>query len=344
MAIKIIQNMSTATISTHNGSVLSQAHNMRIPSLAKKEAHIDPNRPHESWVNKSLAEVYEREFGASVRAYNARQKRNDRKIENYLEKIKSDKSKHACYEMIVGVYHQSGQELTEQECKSILKEYAEGWQKRNPNLALVGVYYHADEQGKQPHLHIDYVPVAHGYKRGMDIQNSLSKALREQGFDTTVKHAHGKPSITPQIAWEKAENQTLEDICLWHGITVKHPQQGKNIKHLHTEIYKATKELEGVQEAFNASLKRLKDIEVKLSTLRDKKNEYEANIASQGCILKEQQQQLKRIKECIAEVIREATQGIDNAVEIGKTELIEQVRERAEKEIEMLQDEFEIEL
>jgi hypothetical protein len=34
-----------------------------------------------------------------------------------------------------------------------------------------------------PHLHLDYVPVAHGYSRGLDTRNSLDKALKEQGIE-----------------------------------------------------------------------------------------------------------------------------------------------------------------
>lgn len=48
--------------------------------------------------------------------------------------------------------------------KKILKDYVQDWKRRNPNLEMIGAYYHNDEQGKQPHVHIDYVPVAHGYK------------------------------------------------------------------------------------------------------------------------------------------------------------------------------------
>lgn len=54
------------------------------------------------------------------------------------------------YEEIAGVYQQSGPPLTEAEKRDMLKEYAEGWQERNPKMALVGIYYHADEEGKDP--------------------------------------------------------------------------------------------------------------------------------------------------------------------------------------------------
>ena len=52
-------------------------------------------------------------------------------------------------------------------------KYVEGFEERNPNLKLIGAYIHMDEAS--PHLHLDYVPVAHGYSRGLETRNSLTK-------------------------------------------------------------------------------------------------------------------------------------------------------------------------
>ena len=48
------------------------------------------------------------------------------------------------------------------------------------------------------------IPVAHGYKKGMETQTGLAKALNEMGFYT-----HGSNN-TAQMQWEKAENDVLE--------------------------------------------------------------------------------------------------------------------------------------
>ena len=62
----------------------------------------------------------------------------------------------------------------------ILEQYAKTFQERNPNLYLFNCVMHLDEA--TPHLHIDYIPVAHGYKTGMETRNSLTKALQQMGF------------------------------------------------------------------------------------------------------------------------------------------------------------------
>ena len=37
-----------------------------------------------------------------------------------------------------------------------------------------------------PHLHLDYSPIAHGYKSGLGTRNSLTKALQEMGIESAL--------------------------------------------------------------------------------------------------------------------------------------------------------------
>ena len=94
--------------------------------------------------------------------------------------------------MIIGVY---GKEVDDDTGKQIMRDFVDSWKERNPNLDMIGAYYHADEQGKNPHVHIDYIPVAHGYRRGLDTQNGLVKALGEMGIQKNGRS-------TAQIQWE----------------------------------------------------------------------------------------------------------------------------------------------
>lgn len=66
----------------------------------------------------------------------------------------------------------------------ILEQYAKTFQERNSNLYLFNCVMHLDEA--TPHLHIDYIPVANGYKTGMKTRNSLTKALQQMGFAKAV--------------------------------------------------------------------------------------------------------------------------------------------------------------
>ena len=123
--------------------------------------------------------------------------------------------------------------------REILKEFVDGWSERNPNLELIGAYYHADEEGV-PHVHCDYVPVAHGYKRGMETQTGLVKALGEMGFEK-------KGKATAQIQWQARENKHLEELCLERGIDVLHPERDAK-QHLDTREYKQRQRIDMMDE------------------------------------------------------------------------------------------------
>lgn len=220
-----------ATLSTHNGSAVRQAHNKREKKCVEKEPHIREDGKHEIWHHESLKDAYERIFGDAVARYNAKQTRADRQIKDYLADVRSDDRRHDAYEMIIGVY---GENVSDQDGYDIMREFVDTWSDRNPNLEMIGAYYHADEQGKNPHVHIDYVPVAHGYQRGMDTQNGLVKAFGEMGL-----HKSGRE--TAQIKWERRENAYLENLCLERGLKIEHPQSGQeNVKHMQTMEYKAS--------------------------------------------------------------------------------------------------------
>ncbi len=49
-------------------------------------------------------------------------------------------------------------------------------------IEIVGLYIHDDEIQKGIHAHVDYVPVAHNYRRGLSMQPGLNNALTEMGL------------------------------------------------------------------------------------------------------------------------------------------------------------------
>lgn len=140
--------------------------------------------------------------------------------------------------MICGVYEDN---ITPELSHDILYDYAKNFQKRHPNLKVTGIYFHADEEGKTPHIHIDYFPVAK-MKRGMALQNSLVKALEQEGFMSGEKY-----NDTAQIKFEHSENSILENICNKYGFEVEHPQANMKVEHLDTAVYKKKKEIESLE-------------------------------------------------------------------------------------------------
>lgn len=245
------------TIATHNGSNVAYEHNIRNVKVVSKEEHIDIEGEHENWIDEKVRDAYQRIFGEAVERYNAKQKRADRKITSYYNDVCKDAKRHPVYEMIIGVYgkDENGFPIcSKEEGKAIMREFVDEWKQRNPHLELIGAYYHADELG-EPHVHLDYIPVAQGYIRGLDTQCGLVKALEQQGL---VKE--GKE--TAQIKWQRQENKALEEICKTHGLTVDHPRI-EGMKHRETELYKAEQDISTAIDNYNDMAKEIGKLEQK---------------------------------------------------------------------------------
>ena len=244
--------MSNCTITFHLGTTLSQGHNVRDPKITAKEPHIDPNGSHETLIHEDVEDAYKRLFDDALQEYNNKQKKPCRRIASYYEHIKASKEHHTCYEAIVGVYGKDeyGKESTSAiertECARMLKEYLKQFQAQNPQLHVIGAYIHADEEGKYPHMHLDFIPVAMGNKNGLSKKVSLKGALQQQFKSNNFKY-----SATAQEAWCEIQRKNLQELAQANGHTVLTGVSGGR-KHVHTNLYKA--EMSTVKKQVDAKL------------------------------------------------------------------------------------------
>ena len=176
------------------------------------------------YIQEPLKDAYEKCFGQALRDYNAAQKRKDRKKDDYLKEIENSGNKEkAFYENIVQIGKKTDTPVTDEngelteEAKAaieVLERYAKTFQERNPNLYLFNCVMHLDEA--TPHLHIDYIPVAHGYKNGMKTRNSLTKAFQQMGFAKAVSRKQNET-----VAWQEREREYLTELCREQGIEIE---------------------------------------------------------------------------------------------------------------------------
>lgn len=143
--------------------------------------NADPQRKDKNivLVREELQKVYHELFDESVIKYNDTQKRNDRKIKNYFDKIYRSKKEKPFYEFIIQIGNQNEQP-SEKKCEAILKEFNDMLIKDYPSLRVFNSVIHMDES--TPHLHIDFVPVGDGYKKGMEKRVSFKRVLKNLGL------------------------------------------------------------------------------------------------------------------------------------------------------------------
>ncbi|WP_306419030.1 plasmid recombination protein [Simplicispira lacusdiani] len=261
-------------------------HNNRTMSEKEKEqnSHIDYSRSDENkyLVQKDLKKLYREEFGEVLENYNAKQKRNDRKIDDYYKHIQSSKKTSLQQEMIIQVGDKddfsSKQDF--EKANEILEEWLLGFEKRNPNLKIYNAVIHNDEAS--PHMHLNFVPVASGYKRGLEKQVSFDRAITQQDpkLDKT----------RPFDDWREKEVKILEEMLKERGIerklvgsnNYKDVNEYKEKKDLEKEILSLENQLFEKKNELLEMSERLPG-EIKIKAEREKKTE----VVNKGFLKKE---------------------------------------------------------
>ena len=229
-------------------------HNAR--AFSAKNVDKERSRDNVEFCHSDIKEVYHNLFDEALERYNAKQKRSDRKIDDYYEKIRRGKQEKLFYEVIFQIGNKDDMNVQSNEgqlAKEILSKFMEQFQKRNPNLFVFSSHLHMDEQ--TPHIHIDFVPFIRNSKRGLDTRVSLKGALSEQGFKG------GTRGMTEWNEWIEAEKQELSKVMGRHGVQWK--QLGTHNKHLSVldfEKQERQKEVAELEQTISGSKEELSDI------------------------------------------------------------------------------------
>ena len=205
--------------------------------------NVDPTRTHLNieYCYTSIEQAYHELFDEALAEFNAKQKRKDRCIENYYEKIRDGKQEKTFYEVIFQVGNKDDMGATGENAelaKTILDKFYRSFLERNPQLHVYSAHLHMDEA--TPHLHIDFIPFTTGSKRGLSTRVSLKQALADQGIT-----GEGR-SLTERDLWVQKEKEVLAEIMLEHGIEWE--QKGEQREHLSVLEYKREKRQEELAE------------------------------------------------------------------------------------------------
>ena len=208
------------------GSVNHNSRKFKAENVNAERSHLNID-----YCNDNIKNVYHELFDEALEKYNAKQTRNDRKIDDYYEKIRSSKQEKPFHELILQIGDRetmNSESENGEVAKQILDEYFQGFQERNPQLRVFSAHLHMDEA--TPHLHIDFVPFTTGSKRGLETRVSLKQALSMQGFKD------GSRGSTEWSQWVQAEKEQLAAVMERHGIQWE--QKGTHEQHLSVLDYK----------------------------------------------------------------------------------------------------------
>ena len=318
------------TISFMNGEG-SIGHNTRRFIAGNVDASRTPNNI--TLIHEDIKQAYHKLFDKALKEYNAKQKRKDRQIKSYYEKISRSKQEKLFYEVIVQIGNKddTGVGSSAAEVATwVLKDYVKMFQHRNPQLYVIGAYIHLDEE--TPHLHLNFVPWVSGCKRGLETKTSLKAALATRGFASEGK------GNTEWKQWAEAEKDDIALIMRRYGIDWKK----KNTHNQHLSVLDYKKQ-ERVKEV--ADLKeKLEGAQVVLQLKEERIESLEKEIEDKHVsIRKEQSEAQKMLNDTKAETRKLQLETTDLRIKNSELRLeyydnLDQLADK-QKEIEAVQKE-----
>ena len=218
------------------GSVTHNSRTFTAENVDSERTHLNID-----YCNEPIKKVYHEMFDEALKQYNDKQKRKDRKILDYYKHIESGKQEKLFHEIIFQIGNKDDMSATGEHAelaRTILDEYYQGFQERNPYLRVFSAHLHMDEA--TPHIHIDFVPFTTGSKRGLETRVSLKRAMLNMGFK-----GEGR-SDNELNRWILSEKKVLAQIMERHGIEWE--QKGTHEQHLSVLDYKKQERAKEVAE------------------------------------------------------------------------------------------------
>lgn len=273
----------------HNNRELTEK---EFRSKAHKHIQREKSKYNIQIFKRDIKDVYHELFDDALNAYNAKQKRKDRKIDDYYKHVQKSKNLGLQREFIVAVGNKADWEKLsfeeKQEVGEALARYVSDFNGRHSNMTIYNAIVHLDEAGA-PHAHFNVVPTASGYKNGLAVQPSFRKALEQEGFG---------PSGREQFkAFRDAEIHRLHEFVHEIGIDRK-AGQTNDIKDMReykdameyienrksSQIVKIQREEQAHEEKMNELNERLKQQE---EMIQKRDEAFKASKKQQARIIKQ---------------------------------------------------------
>lgn len=212
---------------------------------------------------KDVKRVYREEFDEALKEYNAKQMREDRKIENYFSHV-AEKQQDMAVEIIFQVGNKEFWKKHQFERENINSVYdLILWYlgQYMPDFVVANAVVHYDEAS--PHMHVVGVPVGRGFKRGLETKVSKRSVFTQETLSKVLQ----------------GELREIAESCVmkYMNMEFKEKQKGRN-HDLSVMEYKVKQETDKKKylELDNKVLEgEREEIKYDIETLKSKKEEVE---------------------------------------------------------------------
>ena len=286
----------------HNNRTMNEKERTKNPHI-----NWDKTKGNYYLVQKDLREIYHEQFDEALEKYNAKQKRSDRKIKNYYDHIKKSKKTALQQEMIIQIGDKDTYptEESKEVGATMLKNWFEGFQERNPQLIVYNAAIHMDEA--TPHMHLNFVPVATGYKRGLEKQVAFDKAILQQNATLNPERPFDDWREFEVSFLEKELNQLGYQRELVGKNDYKDVRDYKYKKDLEREIEKLEENAKNIQEKVSNLTEKQKEGLEYLKTIESLKTQKNEEIQDLDKLLEEKGRELSQIKSSTQTYVTELT-------------------------------------
>lgn len=303
---------------------------------------------------KDVQAVYRDQFDEALQKYNDLQKREDRKIKDYLHHVSDSKNNDVAVEIIIQLgdaeYWKDKDMGFKRSMKMYFEDQLERLQREMPDFKIANAVIHYDE--KSPHMHVIGVPVAHGYKRGLEVRCSKTQIFTK----TTLSRLQDVMRVNPKLPTKMIIVNRKDPV------ETKPKKKGRNFDFTKQELDEYTKErlerekhLEELDQAIlqkeneiaelgNLAQLKEKDIaflDEKIEHLKSEQKkdergleEVQSRLATFNKRADEAQEQLKQINEKIPAVRQELI-----SAQISTRE-VEEINTKLREENDRLEDDY----
>lgn len=258
---------------------------------------------------ENLKQVYDKLFGEALQDYNAKQRRKDRKIDDFYHHVKQSKTLDLQREFIVGLGSKADWDKMNREDKLLagekLAEYVKEFSNRHPHLYVYNAVVHLDEAGA-PHAHFNIVPMAVGYKNGLKVKPSFKKALANEGYkdngrtllknfkDGEVKELEQKLLELGHQRKEVGTN-SIKDLHEYKKLMREFQQAEKELDERYLDEYSELHELEN--KKFVMETMTIPKLENQIDEKQSEIERTELELKEKKGLLKELSEKLKKQKD-----------------------------------------------